>query len=87
MPKPKQPINAGDMYGYLTVLHEAEAQPGKKRAIVVQCRCGKTLSVLAQNLLSRRSTSCGCKRSETATSYKKAYWSDRGSKMRSTDAQ
>lgn len=87
MPKPKQPIDPGDMYGYLTVLHEAETQPGAKRAIVCECKCGKITSVLAQNLLSRRSTSCGCKRKETATSYKKAYWSERGSKMRSTDAQ
>lgn len=63
----------GSAFGYLTVLHEAEAPyttPGSNKKIrrwVCRCeRCGKEITLL-QNTL-KRAKSCGCLRSDTLKS-------------------
>ena len=86
MARPRQVIDMQYMIGDWTLLHEVENRlPGEKRAIVCKCKCGKIRSVLEQNLLSKKSLSCGCRQRQIASEYKKTYWRDRGSKQRSTD--
>ena len=49
----------GNVYGKLTVLHQA-SNVNKKVAWVVSCECGKSFTCLACNIASGKSLSCGC---------------------------
>ena len=89
MSRPRQNL-IGMNIGYWTVLEPGEDiinKTGRKRVLVCKCSCGRIKSVLEQNLISRKSLSCGCRQKEIASSYKKAYWQELGSKMRSTDGK
>lgn len=56
----------GRLFGYWTVIGEEAPNSAGKKVIVAKCRCGTIRSVLAQNLLSKKSTSCGCYQKEYA---------------------
>lgn len=55
---------SGRMFGRLTVLNLAEVRKKKYRYWLCKCVCGKEKIVYADSLLSGRSVSCGCYRSE-----------------------
>ena len=59
-------INAGDVFGQLTVTVEAEPQKfpsGQyKKRYRCQCACGNSALVLAMYLVNGHTTSCGCAR-------------------------
>lgn len=50
-------------FGKLTVVSETDRS--MKRTVVVRCDCGTTKSVLASNLRSGKTASCGCNRATT----------------------
>ena len=55
----KQAIRAGDRFGRWTVI-----DPTERSAVLCRCDCGSERTVFAGNLLMRRSSSCGCFKSE-----------------------
>lgn len=62
MPKPKV-IIAGSKYGLWTILSEEpkiKIKGGTKRVFTCLCDCGSIRSVYLDNLLSGKSSSCGC---------------------------
>ena len=77
MPRPRQKL-VGKRIGYWTVLEEAADRYAingcVKRVLVVQCKCGTIKSVLEQNIVSRRSLSCGCYKREMAHKHLEAFW-------------
>lgn len=56
----------GKRYGRLTVLEETERNKRNKRRVICKCDCVKTVTVLAGDLLSGMTRSCGCLRKEIA---------------------
>ena len=77
MPRPRQKL-VGKRIGYWTVLEEAADRYAingcVKRVLVVQCKCGTIKSVLEQNIVSRRSLSCGCYKREMAHKHLEEFW-------------
>ena len=59
-------VNAGDIFGKLTVLAEAESiisnQNKKITRKVCKCECGNVITVRRKDLVSGNTTSCGCSR-------------------------
>lgn len=54
-------------FNFLTVLREADHRsPSGKRVFVCRCVCRKEKEVIGADLVSGRTTSCGCKRDEKA---------------------
>lgn len=56
-------VTAGQRFGRLTVIREAERQYGH-RYILCQCDCGNTKTINLNSLVKGTSKSCGCYRSE-----------------------
>ena len=77
MPRPRQKL-VGKRIGYWTVLEEAADRYAingcVKRVLVVQCKCGTIKSVLEQNIVSKRSMSCGCYKREMAHKHLEEFW-------------
>lgn len=61
MAKQKHPTPVGQRFGKLTVLGDAPKRHGN-RYITCQCDCGNKTDIYLSNVLSGRSTSCGCER-------------------------
>ena len=57
--KKRKPVAVGTRYGRLTVLSDGVLRK-KKRTVVCVCECGKRVEVNLTNLVTGRSTSCGC---------------------------
>lgn len=55
----------GKKYGYLTVLEQVKKKNNSHAAYKCQCKCGNITIVLGTDLRSGKTTSCGCKRSES----------------------
>ena len=77
MPRPRQKL-VGKQIGYWTIMEEGAdvyASNGcVKRVLVVQCKCGTIKSVLEQNIISKRSLSCGCYKREMAQKHQEEFW-------------
>ena len=77
MPRPRQKL-IGRQIGYWTVLREDAdiyATNGSvRRVLVVKCKCGTVKSVLEQNLVNKRSLSCGCYKREMAHRNLQDFW-------------
>lgn len=74
MPKRRQYIESGAVFGYWTVI-DTDLPPIKtKRAIKCRCKCGTEKIVLEQNILSKKSTSCGCLQKERASAWMQNNW-------------
>lgn len=72
-PSPSRvPLAAGDRYGSLVVVREAEIErrPGQSpayyRRVLCRCDCSKLVNVRLRNLRSEQTTSCGCSRMKKA---------------------
>jgi len=51
----------GDRFGHLVVIGECEERtPARKRRLMCRCDCGHETTVIAGDLRSGRTTSCGC---------------------------
>jgi hypothetical protein len=61
----------GQVFGKLTVISRAENSKNKKVRYRCQCACGNETIVLANSLLTNRTRSCGCLRSEREGTQKK----------------
>lgn len=71
-------IKAGDRFGRLTVIERA-TNKGHDRTFKCRCDCGKIVTPTASNLISGRTTSCGCYRKEkTAQRSKETPWKIHG---------
>ncbi|WP_437764924.1 hypothetical protein WMF27_32715 [Sorangium sp. So ce281] len=65
LPAPKRSsIHEGDRFGRLMVVSEAAKHPKQGRRWLCRCDCGGETEVLASNLRSGRTTSCGCRQRE-----------------------
>jgi hypothetical protein len=53
----RMPLPAGERYGRLTVLEDSRP---RKRGVWCLCDCGATVKVLAENLRTGNTRSCGC---------------------------
>lgn len=74
MPKRRQYIETGTVFGYWTVI-DTDLPPIKtKRAIKCRCKCGTEKVVLEQNIISKKSTSCGCYQREIAKETQHRRW-------------
>jgi len=77
MPRPRQKL-VGKQIGYWTIMEEGAdvyASNGcVKRVLVAKCRCGTVRSVLEQNVISKRSLSCGCLKRELAQKHQEEFW-------------
>jgi hypothetical protein len=58
----------GQKYGELTVESYSHKDSASKNYFICICSCGKSKSIQQSNLLSGRSSSCGCSRRPAATS-------------------
>lgn len=79
MAKPRKDI-IGMTIGYWTILSgddDRMTPTGVKRVVVAKCKCGTVRSILEQNLLSKRSLSCGCYQREKARDSLKSLWKKR----------
>jgi len=57
------PVKIGDIFGFLTVVGESSIKtPRGARQVMCECRCGTVKSIIAGNLQSKSTTSCGCQR-------------------------
>lgn len=65
MAKRKYPTPVGQRFGKLTVLGDADKRHGN-RYVTCQCDCGNVTDIYLSNVLSSRSTSCGCERDKAA---------------------
>lgn len=77
MPRPRQDI-IGMTFGYWTIISQDEDKQtatGVKRVLVAKCRCGTVKSVLEQNIISKKSMSCGCLQKERAKAWMQKEWS------------
>ena len=57
---------AGQVYGRLKLIKK---DPNNKDKWICECKCGNTLSAYTSNILRGLTTSCGCKRKETAAKH------------------
>ena len=77
MPRPRQKL-IGKTIGYWEVISEAPdiyaVSGAVRRVLVVKCKCGKVKSVLEQNLVNKRSLSCGCYKREMAHKNLQDFW-------------
>jgi len=67
----------GRIFGYWTILDNAEDKifsTQRKQVVVAKCRCGKIKSVLVQNILNKKSQSCGCLQKERASAWMRNNW-------------
>jgi len=67
----------GRIFGYWTILDNAEDRifgSQRKQVVVAKCRCGKIKSVLAHNIVSTKSQSCGCKQKQIASVWMRNNW-------------
>ena len=76
----RNPELVGKQFNYWTIIGNDEPNRFGKRVVVAKCRCGTIRSVLAQNLLSKISTSCGCYQREAASKWSKEYQAKRKAK-------
>jgi len=63
----------GKSFGYWTVIEDDKPYINGKRVVVTKCKCGTIRSILAQNILSGMSKSCGCYHKEQASKWAKAH--------------
>ena len=56
----------GEVFGKLTVLHEANRNSKSRRRVTCKCECGNVIDVNVCDLLSGMTRSCGCFRREKA---------------------
>lgn len=67
----KADVEKGQVFGFWTVLNEAEKMGSRpQRAFLVRCCCGTKKAVLLHKLRSGRSSSCGCKTGQLITEAK-----------------
>lgn len=66
---------AMEQYGRWTILHDVEKRHGQ-RVASARCECGTIRDVFVGNLVSGRSTSCGCWGKERVSKFMKQYWHD-----------
>lgn len=62
-----------EKYGRWTVLHDVKRRHGQ-RVVSAQCECGTIRDVFLGNLVSGRSTSCGCWGKERVSKFMKQFW-------------
>ena len=73
----RNPELVGRQFNYWTIIDEDKPNHLGKRVVVAKCRCGTIRSVLAQNLIANKSTSCGCYQREAASKWSKQYQAQR----------
>jgi hypothetical protein len=62
-----------EKYGRWTVLHDVEKKHDL-RVVTARCECGTIRDVYVGNLVSGRSTSCGCWGKERVSKFMKEFW-------------
>ena len=70
----------GRIFGYWTILENAEDRifgTQRKQVVVAKCRCGTIKSVLVQNILNKKSQSCGCLQKERASAWMNDNWENK----------
>jgi hypothetical protein len=58
------PLEPGDRFGYLEIIGDAPSRNGRRKVVLVRCKCGVEFETLAQNIRTGKSRSCGCRKIE-----------------------